>query len=222
MLRPHGELIKRTGKTVLLVSHNIRQVERMCSRVLLIDHGKIKMDGPAYNVCNAFYEQSDRMIVSRQAESGKFNIVSTGEVDLLDVHCAGVDGKPVSEVVYGDDVNIVVRINALIALVTPLFVIGIHTSDFVYLTTATSPEELRCSTLPAGTHEVSIRIHHFPLLPGVYSLRVSIDVENPIKNILYGENLCHFSVISTSLQRSASYCEGFFQLNDVQWQLKTA
>ena len=171
----------------------------MCSRVLLIDHGKVKMDGPANSVCNAFYEQSDRMIVSRQAESGKFNIASTGEVELLDVHCAGVDGKPVSEVVYGDDVNIVVRINALKPLVAPLFVIGIHTTDFVYITTATSPEELRNTTLPAGIHEVSLRIHHFPLLPGVYSIRFSMDVEEPIKNILYGENLCHFSVISTRL-----------------------
>ena len=49
-----------------------------------------------------------------------------------------------------------------------------------------------------------------------------MDVEEPIKNILYGENLCPFSVISKDLLRSASYCEGFFQMNDSRWQLQAA
>ena len=159
---------------------------------------------------------------AQKAVAGKFNIASTGEVELLAVHCAGADGKPVNEVGYGDDVNFVVRIKALKPLAAPLLVIGIHTTDFVYITTATSPQALRTTTLPAGTHELSLCINHFPLLPGVYSLRFSIDVEEPIKNILYGENLCPFSVISKDLLRSASYCEGFFQMNDSRWQLKAA
>ena len=37
------EMIKGQGKTVLLVSHNIRQVERICSRVILMDHGKSRL-----------------------------------------------------------------------------------------------------------------------------------------------------------------------------------
>ena len=215
-------LIKKEGKTVLLVSHNIRQIERLCTRVLFMDHGQLKMDGQAHSVCNAYYEQSDRRIVAQKAAAGKFNIASTGEVELLAVHCAGADGIPVNEVGYGDAVNFVVRIKALKPLAAPLFVIGVHTTDFVYITTATSPQALRTTTLPAGTHELSLCINHFPLLPGVYSLRFSMDVEEPIKNILYGENLCPFSVISKDLLRSASYCEGFFQMNDSRWQLKAA
>ena len=56
------EMIKRQGKTVLLVSHNIRQVERLCSRVILVDHGKILIDGNAEKVCDLFYERSDEKI----------------------------------------------------------------------------------------------------------------------------------------------------------------
>src|ERR1043166_2043748 len=33
------KIIKRQKKTVLLVSHNVRQVERLCSRVILLDRG---------------------------------------------------------------------------------------------------------------------------------------------------------------------------------------
>ena len=34
-------LIRRDGRTVLVVSHNIRQIERLCSRALLLDHGRL-------------------------------------------------------------------------------------------------------------------------------------------------------------------------------------
>src|SRR5438045_7782109 len=53
------DMIKRQGKTVLLVSHNMRQVERLCSRVILLDHGKILADGKPKEICDLFYERSD-------------------------------------------------------------------------------------------------------------------------------------------------------------------
>lgn len=213
-------LIKKEGRTFLLVSHNIRQVERMCSRVLLMDHGRIRMDGSPNSVCNAFYEQSDRQIVAQKKTASKLH--STGEVELLNLRCVGPDGQPTVDVAYGEPVRIVARIKAHKPLVSPLFVLGIHTTDFVYLTTTTSSETYRAVTLPPGIHELSLGIEHFPLLPGVYSLRLSIDVETPIKNILYGENLHHFTVTSQGLQRTGSHCEGFFQMEGCNWQLLPA
>ncbi len=56
------ELIKRQGKTVLLVSHNIRQIQRLCNRVILLDHGRINIEGDPQSVCDSFYQQSDRKI----------------------------------------------------------------------------------------------------------------------------------------------------------------
>jgi len=40
------DLIRHQGRTVLLVSHNIRQVERICTRVLLLEHGRVAQAGP--------------------------------------------------------------------------------------------------------------------------------------------------------------------------------
>jgi hypothetical protein len=214
-------LIKQQGRTVLLVSHNIRQVERMCDRVLLMDHGVVKMDGKANAVCNAFYEQNDEIIVARQRTAGKRNILGTGEVELLDIYCADSNGKPTDTVTYGAAFNLVVKIKVHKPLVSPQFVVGIHTTDFVYITTTTSPPELQNTPLPMGIHQVSLNVDKFPLLPGAHSIRLSVDVEKPVKNILYGENLCHFTVVSEDLQRSASYCEGFF-LMPSRWTLSGA
>lgn len=42
------------GTTVLLVSHNIEQIREMCSRVVWLEQGKIKINGPACEVCDVY------------------------------------------------------------------------------------------------------------------------------------------------------------------------
>lgn len=42
------------GTTVLLVSHTIGQVERMCTRVTWLEKGRVKMEGDAKTVCEAY------------------------------------------------------------------------------------------------------------------------------------------------------------------------
>ena len=47
------------GTTVILVSHSIEQIERMCNKVAWLEHGRIKMNGPTEEVCEA-YKQTTR------------------------------------------------------------------------------------------------------------------------------------------------------------------
>lgn len=42
------------GTTVLFVSHSMEQVREMCSRVVWLEHGTVKMIGSADEVCNAY------------------------------------------------------------------------------------------------------------------------------------------------------------------------
>ena len=49
------DLIKN-GMTLVFVSQNPEQVKEICSRAIWIDHGNIKMDGPAEEVCDAYSE----------------------------------------------------------------------------------------------------------------------------------------------------------------------
>lgn len=42
------------GTTVLIVSHSIEQIERLCNRVLWLEKGHVKMIGETAEVCNAY------------------------------------------------------------------------------------------------------------------------------------------------------------------------
>lgn len=48
------ELVESKNVTILLVSHSIDLVERMCDRVCWIEKGILRMDGPTREVCEAY------------------------------------------------------------------------------------------------------------------------------------------------------------------------
>lgn len=45
------------GTTVLFVSHSMDQIREMCSRVVWLDHGMVKMVGPTQEVCDTYAAQ---------------------------------------------------------------------------------------------------------------------------------------------------------------------
>jgi ABC-type polysaccharide/polyol phosphate transport system ATPase subunit len=45
---------KRSGKTLLFVTHAVGSVQRFCDRALWLDHGHLMMDGPATQVVKAY------------------------------------------------------------------------------------------------------------------------------------------------------------------------
>jgi lipopolysaccharide transport system ATP-binding protein len=49
---------KNDGKTLLFVSHNPKSVRMLCNRVIWLDHGKVRMDGPTEEVLPAYEKAS--------------------------------------------------------------------------------------------------------------------------------------------------------------------
>jgi lipopolysaccharide transport system ATP-binding protein len=46
--------VARAGRTVVLVSHQLNQIRRLCQRVLWVDDGAIRKNGPTVEVVNAY------------------------------------------------------------------------------------------------------------------------------------------------------------------------
>ena len=61
--------LKAQGTTVLFCSHSMYQVESFCDRAVWLDHGQVKMEGPASNVVAA-YTDSLRAESAESAKSG--------------------------------------------------------------------------------------------------------------------------------------------------------
>ena len=208
------DMIKRQGKTVLLVSHNIRQVERMCSRVILLDHGKIIIDGKSSLACNSFYEQSDEKIklqtIHQQQEAISNSLLTTGSLELLEIRLLDESGQNIDRVNYLSAVTIRVRFKTPVELKDPTFGIGAHTPDMIFV--ANDDSILSVSNMGVvfpGEFAIEYHISEMALLPGVYALRVGAALKDYDFPLFYGENLCHFQVYSDTLSRSRTVSQGF-------------
>jgi len=216
------DLIKRQGKTVLLVSHNIRQVERLCSRVILLGKGEIIADGHPADVCDLFYEYSDSKIhsqITQSAQTVKQNQVSSGEMELNSLVLQDDSGNEVTTVKHLVNINVIVDLHLREPLDKLTFGVGIHTTDFLYLSTHSSERELPKINLPAGRHRIRCAIRKIPLLPGVFSLRLGVTASEFARTIFYAENLLSFQVLPLDgSQQSTTMRDGFFAL-DARWIL---
>ncbi len=78
----------RSGATILFVSHNLAQIQDLCSRAYFMAEGRLLMDDTAVNVVNKY----NQYIFSKQAKKAKIEnhndlimINGTGEIQVTDV-----------------------------------------------------------------------------------------------------------------------------------------
>lgn len=219
------DIIRRQGKTILLVSHNIRQVERLCTRAILLDHGRVVADGEPREISNLFYDHTNAKV--RQQESTERDKQrNTGQtwpgVELDDIALLDADGNVQKVVPHYADVDVRVRLTTTREVRMASFGIGVHTSDMLYLSTLDSDKQLPLESLPPGSHEFVCRISRLPLVPGVYALRFGLSEGAGAHQAYYGENLLHFQVVSGERVDIEPFAgNGFFTM-DGRWSRPTS
>lgn len=79
-------LIHDHGVTVLIVSHSIAQIERLCNKAIWIEKSRPRMMGPALEVCER-YKALGGHEGSREAEREVLDLVQSADVDAAAVPC---------------------------------------------------------------------------------------------------------------------------------------
>jgi len=207
------DMIKRQGKTVLLVSHNVRQVERLCSRVILLDHGAVVSDGNSTEVCNLFVDKSNQKIQANQKVSQ--TRVSSDEVEFGAVEVIDEVGARTDSVEFLQPMRVRLTFTARTPLRQITFYIGFHTTDFVYLTannTAYEPVDFE-----KGVHCVELEIKAMTLLPRVYCVAAWIGPPTG-RTVFSGENLTSFRVFASDYVVTRQSDRALFHM-DASWNL---
>ena len=168
------KLMRGEGRTVLIVGHNIRQIQRICSRVMLMDHGHISMDGLPNEVCSVFYAEAQRRNLSRRpAADGEITATrSSNDITVRDALFLNADNEPIDAIGMHQPLQIRVEFETHRTLTDLDVVVGLQTSDFVHVIAITSTEASASHTFDARRHVITCQIPDVPLRPGSYSLRV--------------------------------------------------
>lgn len=161
--------------TIILVSHELRQIQRFCSKSIYLKKGISVCYGDSLTVCQKYYEsafmKSDNQ---NNAANSRSVIVSTDEMELIDISIFNAQGQGVSEIRSGDAVHIkfVIKLNQEIR--GPEFIVGTQTMDSIYLSSSSTAEFNMHLNLDIGQHEIDYIIEQFPLAPGEYQIRLNV------------------------------------------------
>jgi ABC-type polysaccharide/polyol phosphate transport system ATPase subunit len=168
-------LISSQGRTVLFVGHNIRQLERICSRMLLMRHGRLEADGEPGKVSKLFLDNTTLKPEHGHMDAAIRPTVNTGDVDVLSIEVATdehVDGTPVCRLF--SDLRIQARLNVRVPQKNAEITIGLHTPDMIYLTKANTASLGHPVHLEQGIHNIDLTIERLPLCPGTYGIGLAV------------------------------------------------
>lgn len=149
--------VSQSGRTIVFVSHQMNQIRRLCGRVLWIDGGQVREQGPTGEVVAKYETASLQHVDAAGSRSTCFGKWSIGGED-----CVVRDG--LREVAF----HFQLRLSDAIS--QGHFGIAIL-SDTGSVLAGWGFDNL---DIPDGAQEVVLRVPFLPLRPGAYSLTCSI------------------------------------------------
>lgn len=106
---------RKAGTTLLLVSHSRDAIQSICDRAILLDRGRLAMEGTPEEVMD-FYsamlaEREQTTIRQERLANGKTRTISgTGEAEITDIALLNAQGQRIEQVNVGTPVTLEIRV----------------------------------------------------------------------------------------------------------------
>ena len=169
------EVATQLGRTVLFVSHNVYAVQELCQRAIVMEHGRIVLDGPAHD---AILEYLGVAVTIEAAESpegfwdltARDNTYADRPVCIRSLRSA-VGAKQSGTVSMFKPCKLTVEVAVPEDLVEPVVGVRLSTDLGLQLATFTAPVD----DLPRDEPGlVTLTIPNLPVAPGRYSIDLGL------------------------------------------------
>jgi ABC-2 type transport system ATP-binding protein len=162
---------RNSGRTTVLVTHDLESVRTMCDRAVWLDHGKLLGNGNPGEIVDG-YTESMSGATDRVAALGTYR-EGTGEIQFTNI-AMSVAGAPTARVRSGDDVDIDLEFVTDSHVESPTVSVTISTASGVNL----SDPSTRDAGIDLGRIEsggsVRLRLPKLSLLPGEYQVHCTL------------------------------------------------
>jgi homopolymeric O-antigen transport system ATP-binding protein len=192
--------VARAGRTIILVSHQLNQIRRLCDRTVWVDSGAVRQTGPTAEVVSAYetaMTSPERGAASTRAEA-KAEFLSWRILEPSGSSMHRLDSVGPVTVAFQLKVNSPIRHGHQ----------GIALFDAERrLMWACSNEDL---TLDPGLHDLIYKFQFLPLCPRSYNWQLSLWVEK--ENVDLWEAIPELQVTSPNYQHALDEWNGFLNL----------
>ena len=169
------EDLRKGGRTVLFVSHNMAAVENLCSRGIWIDGGRVRQDGPTHDIIRSYMST---FADTQQTSSDLTQVESrhgTGEIRYTGMAFLSPDGQPQPLTRSGDSIRLRFFYHANKPIPYPSFGFRLYTDMGTLVTdTSTWHHSLDIPEIAPGDGYLDLDIDFLNLLPGHFDFSLWI------------------------------------------------
>jgi lipopolysaccharide transport system ATP-binding protein len=167
------DVSRREGRTVVLVSHNMEAVLKLCNRGILLEHGQVQFDG---NVNEAISHYLARQAISSNVIDLSQRRRHEGLLgNALFVQLATIVQGKTWSFTFGEELAFEIQIKARISMPNIEMVVGLHSARGFEVATWSNYCSQSQLPLQAGLNVFRIAYRDFTLLPGQYVLGMSLN-----------------------------------------------
>ena len=95
------EVTQEQGRTVVFVSHNMTAIQSLCSRVIMLDAGKVEFEGPPLDAIRTYLKGNTGPVVSLEKRRVRTTKLFFTRIELVD----GA-GRPRSEFLWNEEIGV--------------------------------------------------------------------------------------------------------------------
>ena len=168
--------MKHKGVTIILVSHNVEMIRRICTQVLWMEQGDVRALGATEQVIQQYLEfmhqqEEDPVAVSQREESDRWG---TGDIRITGVRLLDANGEEQQHFQTGDSLTIEMAYTAHRPVEEPEFGLAIYRQDGTHINGPNSRlGGLKTGTV-TGSGIVRYEVEELLLLPARYEVSVAI------------------------------------------------
>lgn len=191
--------MKRQGVTIILISHNLDMIRRLCSHLIWLEHGQMRASGPTEEVANEYKEYSNQAVgkqMALQGQEGSFRRWGSQEIEISAVRFLDADGDEQSLFKTGDEMVIEVAFIAHQAVPDPEFGLAIFRQDGVHINGPNSHLAGLEMGEVKGPGVVQYHIKALPLLPARYQVTAAVHDSRLLNAYDYHELAYPFRVVT--------------------------
>ncbi|MEN9727259.1 MAG: hypothetical protein RL434_1625 [Pseudomonadota bacterium] len=214
-------LINSEGRTVLIVGHGIRQLERICSRMILLRHGQIVIDGEPGAVSKLFLDETTLKSAENALAAGPQPLRPYKDSKVMEVTSLEIVGerKVMDATVCPlmSDLHIRLTINALHPIRNAEIQIGLHSPEMVFMTkssTLTLPDPLN---LEPGINHIELVVEKLAFCPGTYG--VGVTVFDWARNKIWAGNKLRWVLVESTAEQAAKLPNGTLAYLPSHWEI---
>jgi ABC-2 type transport system ATP-binding protein len=186
------ESFRQDGRTIVLVSHGLSQVEQLCNTVAWLEKGELRSIGDGYKIVGEYQGVSHNAKVRVEGQIGER--WGSGEAEITKVELLDQDLNPKEMFVTGRPLTIRINLDAHVPITDA--VVGIRITHLHGTNVWGTNTKRRAFSIPRihGTSSVDLLIDSLPLLEGTYDLTIALSDHAEVHPFDHWEKRIRFDV----------------------------